>query len=153
MSEGSVENIAVLRRALQEAIESKEECPVCYEKLTENAVITRCRHTFCMPCIRRAIQSQRKCPLCRQRLELQEGHLVGRAGGPINGGIPRYRSDWRAVADRRRRLQGRERLRDMEPSNDDQEAQESREPASGRGASSSRTTRPPAFEGPPPVIR
>lgn len=76
----SGENRAVLQKALEAAIKSETECSVCFENLSEKAVITQCRHAFCLPCIAKTIALQKKCPLCRRALKHDD--LVERAGDP-----------------------------------------------------------------------
>lgn len=66
-------NRALLQQALQLAIESQEECPVCIDDL-KSPVITYCKHTFCRVCIAKVIEVQHKCPMCRA--ELSEDKLV-----------------------------------------------------------------------------
>ncbi|KAK0718081.1 RAD5-like protein [Lasiosphaeria miniovina] len=63
----NAENCQVLQMALQLAIESQEECPVCMESLTK-PVITHCKHVFCRGCISKVIEIQQKCPMCRAPL-------------------------------------------------------------------------------------
>jgi SWI/SNF-related matrix-associated actin-dependent regulator of chromatin subfamily A3 len=64
----SEENKVALQKILQLAIDSQEDCPVCFETL-QDSVITKCGHIFCTPCIERVIEMQHKCPMCRNELE------------------------------------------------------------------------------------
>lgn len=66
-------NRTLLQQALQLAIESQEECPVCMDPLAR-PVITHCKHFFCRACISKVIEAQHKCPMCRA--ELSEDKLV-----------------------------------------------------------------------------
>ena len=67
------ENRRLLQEALQLFIESQEECPVCYDVMTD-PVITHCKHAFCRKCITKVIELQHKCPMCRA--ELSEDKLI-----------------------------------------------------------------------------
>ncbi|KAI0484644.1 hypothetical protein GGR56DRAFT_614726 [Xylariaceae sp. FL0804] len=69
----AAKNRAVLQKALQEAYNTREECPVCYEPIsTTMPVITACKHRFCKDCITKVIQTQRKCPMCRESLSMDQ---------------------------------------------------------------------------------
>lgn len=64
-------NRKALQDLLQVKLDSQEDCPICFESLTErdkNPVITACAHTFCRDCIERVINTQHKCPMCRAEL-------------------------------------------------------------------------------------
>lgn len=63
-------NRAMLQQALRLVIDSQEECPVCFDNLT-NPVVTHCKHVFCHGCISRVISLQGKCPMCRNKLDEQ----------------------------------------------------------------------------------
>lgn len=73
-SEGKVidiidpENKKALQDFLQIKLDYKEDCPLCYETINKNPVITACSHAFCKDCITNAINTQHKCPLCRAEL-------------------------------------------------------------------------------------
>lgn len=67
------ENTAILQEALRVFVETQEDCPVCFESLS-NPVITHCKHVFCRQCITKVIQMQQKCPMCRNKLG--EGDIV-----------------------------------------------------------------------------
>ncbi|EGY13851.1 DNA repair protein RAD16 [Verticillium dahliae VdLs.17] len=60
-------NKAVLQQALRLFIETQEDCPICFDTLSE-PVITHCKHVYCRRCITKVIELQRKCPMCRQPL-------------------------------------------------------------------------------------
>ncbi|KAF2108986.1 SNF2 family N-terminal domain-containing protein [Lophiotrema nucula] len=62
------ENKEALQNMLQLAIESQEDCPVCFDSLKE-PVITTCAHIYCSACIEKVIELQHKCPMCRNQLE------------------------------------------------------------------------------------
>lgn len=66
-------NTALLQKAVQLAIDSQEDCPVCIDML-KDPVITHCKHVFCRPCISKVVEVQRKCPMCRA--PLSEDKLV-----------------------------------------------------------------------------
>lgn len=64
-------NRKALQDLLQVKLDSQEDCPICFESLTErdkNPVITACAHAFCRDCIERVISTQHKCPMCRADL-------------------------------------------------------------------------------------
>jgi len=55
-----------------------EECPICYEQLNEESVVTKtsCNHCFHTTCLNRWFESQTRagqvvtCPLCREECKL-----------------------------------------------------------------------------------
>jgi len=64
------ENKRALQDMLQIRIESQEDCPVCFETLSNHdPCITTCGHSFCKMCISKTIEEQKKCPMCRAALE------------------------------------------------------------------------------------
>lgn len=72
------ENIPILQKALQLMIDSGEECPICFDEISQHEpVITACKHVFGKSCISKAIELQGKCPYCRA--ELTDKSLVGTA--------------------------------------------------------------------------
>ena len=64
----TTENKEALQNMLQLSIDSREDCPVCFDTY-KDPVITKCAHIFCTPCLERVIELQGKCPLCRVGLE------------------------------------------------------------------------------------
>ncbi|KAI0074381.1 hypothetical protein K474DRAFT_1626028 [Panus rudis PR-1116 ss-1] len=62
-----------LQALLAQAIEDNEECPICFDILSEPR-ITTCAHTFCLPCITEVISRDPKCPMDRRPLTM--GDLV-----------------------------------------------------------------------------
>lgn len=59
-----------LQQLLEQAIKDDEECPVCFDPLT-NPRITPCSHYFCLLCISEVINRQAQCPLDRRPLGIQ----------------------------------------------------------------------------------
>nr|AAC79620.1 putative RING zinc finger protein [Arabidopsis thaliana] len=58
-------------RAIFPALQGKS-CPICLENLTERrsaAVITVCKHGYCLACIRKWSSFKRNCPLCNTRFD------------------------------------------------------------------------------------
>jgi SWI/SNF-related matrix-associated actin-dependent regulator of chromatin subfamily A3 len=64
----NTENTKALQTLLQLSIDSRDECPICFEEL-HNPVISACKHVFGQECIERTIELQHKCPMCRSHLE------------------------------------------------------------------------------------
>ncbi|KXZ51801.1 hypothetical protein GPECTOR_11g243 [Gonium pectorale] len=52
----------------------QDDCPVCLEPLTGSAVITRCRHIFCRPCLENVLARAAGpgCPMCRAKVNLAD---------------------------------------------------------------------------------
>ncbi|KAL9302155.1 putative transcription factor C2H2 family [Arabidopsis thaliana] len=68
-SPGSIAKFA--KRAIFPALQGKS-CPICLENLTERrsaAVITACKHGYCLACIRKWSGFKRNCPLCNTRFD------------------------------------------------------------------------------------
>ncbi|KAG8811117.1 hypothetical protein FRC17_002624 [Serendipita sp. 399] len=60
-----------LQDILAQAIKDSEECPICFDTMTDPR-ITTCAHKFCLLCITEIINRQAKCPLDRRALGLGE---------------------------------------------------------------------------------
>jgi SWI/SNF-related matrix-associated actin-dependent regulator of chromatin subfamily A3 len=63
------ENKHALQQMLQLNVDAQDDCPVCFEPLQRDPVITACTHSFCFVCIEKVIETQKKCPLCRAELD------------------------------------------------------------------------------------
>ncbi|KAG8213634.1 snf2 family protein [Butyriboletus roseoflavus] len=59
-----------LESIILQAIEDNEECPVCFNVMTEPR-ITSCTHVFCLACISEVIARDPKCPMDRRPLTMQ----------------------------------------------------------------------------------
>ncbi|KAG9316303.1 hypothetical protein JVU11DRAFT_2334 [Chiua virens] len=59
-----------LETLILQAIEDNEECPVCFNIVTDPR-ITPCAHVFCLACISEVIARDPKCPMDRRPLGLQ----------------------------------------------------------------------------------
>ncbi|KZV95946.1 hypothetical protein EXIGLDRAFT_747903 [Exidia glandulosa HHB12029] len=60
-----------LQALLAQAIEENEECPICFDVLTDPR-ITACAHSFCLACIMQVIQKDNRCPMDRRTLGVQD---------------------------------------------------------------------------------
>lgn len=67
----SPEEKSRLQDLLAQAIKDCEECPICFEALTDPR-ITTCAHRFCLECIVETINRQQKCPLDRRQLRVED---------------------------------------------------------------------------------
>lgn len=54
----------------------KEEdiCIICMEPITNKLVLSKCRHTFCRPCIDKAMTYKPVCPVCQTSYGVQKGN-------------------------------------------------------------------------------
>jgi len=44
------------------------ECPICYNKISNQMFVSHCFHIFCLKCIKKALSIKKICPLCRKKL-------------------------------------------------------------------------------------
>ncbi|TEB14595.1 hypothetical protein FA13DRAFT_1602234, partial [Coprinellus micaceus] len=61
-----------LQEALHRAVEECEECPLCFDVLRDDAVITTCAHSFCSDCITESIRHGGCCPMDRRKLTVAD---------------------------------------------------------------------------------
>ncbi|KAI9572249.1 SNF2 family N-terminal domain-containing protein [Boletus coccyginus] len=61
---------AKLETLILQAMEDNEECPVCFNVMTDPR-ITSCAHVFCLACISEVIGRDPKCPMDRRPLTMQ----------------------------------------------------------------------------------
>ncbi|KAF7536696.1 hypothetical protein G7054_g4308 [Neopestalotiopsis clavispora] len=77
-------NIPILQKALQLMIDSGEECPICFDEISQHEpVITACKHVFGKPCISKTIDLQGKCPYCRAELTHESLVETAERAGPL----------------------------------------------------------------------
>ncbi|KAF8897054.1 SNF2 superfamily protein [Gymnopilus junonius] len=57
-----------LQGRLAQAVEDCEECPICFQVLSNESRITTCAHPFCLACITEILSRDPKCPLDRRIL-------------------------------------------------------------------------------------
>ncbi|KAF8135787.1 SNF2 family N-terminal domain-containing protein [Boletus edulis] len=62
---------AKLETLILQAIEDNEECPICFNVITDPR-ITSCTHVFCLTCISEVIARDPKCPMDRRPLTMQD---------------------------------------------------------------------------------
>ncbi|EMD30973.1 hypothetical protein CERSUDRAFT_120235 [Gelatoporia subvermispora B] len=62
---------ARLQAILAQGIEDSEECPICFDIISEPR-ITVCAHMFCLACISEVIARDAKCPMDRRPLEITD---------------------------------------------------------------------------------
>ncbi|KAG8935555.1 hypothetical protein FRC02_007699 [Tulasnella sp. 418] len=67
----SPEERAMVQQRLYKAIQDSEECPVCFDTLT-NPRILPCQHYFCYDCIVEVINRQHLCPMDRRAITMND---------------------------------------------------------------------------------
>ena len=75
-SSSSLENLTL-------RIESND-CPICFEKMTDKAVLLCCSNVYCSCCISKWLKYVNVCPTCRSPKKIEDVHIISSGPVPVN---------------------------------------------------------------------
>jgi SWI/SNF-related matrix-associated actin-dependent regulator of chromatin subfamily A3 len=66
---------------ISRCLNEEEECPICYDKITDKFAITKCRHFFCVGCVSHWLKTHSFCPACKTKTTSDELKIISKESG------------------------------------------------------------------------